>query len=218
MVASIGKVFPKTRHRLCIWHIGKNSKKYIMGLRSKEDFFKLFNYVLKDIDTISEFDAYLYKYVCLHCLWGSSGVGGSVAGKVSKKDIVGSSVWRRNMLRKFSDLISASEWNINAWEYIEEEFRMMKDKIVTEVGTYFIDNLETKKIIVKIKCNKARGKRKSSLMHASRIKTTVQLSMKNEALGRIVNVPSSECQLNLRISNSRDGEPSNSLQQFINFM
>ncbi|KAI5680899.1 hypothetical protein M9H77_02126 [Catharanthus roseus] len=41
-------------------------------------------------------------------------------GKVSKKDIAGYSAWRREMLRKFSDLISARELNINAQEYVEE--------------------------------------------------------------------------------------------------
>ncbi|KAI5673365.1 hypothetical protein M9H77_13729 [Catharanthus roseus] len=45
---------------------------------------------------------------------GSSGVGD--AEKVNKKDIVGSSVWRREMLRKFPDLISASELNVNTRE------------------------------------------------------------------------------------------------------
>ncbi|KAI5648243.1 hypothetical protein M9H77_34248 [Catharanthus roseus] len=99
---------------------------------------------------------------------------------------------KREMLRKFSDLISASKLNINARQYVEEGFRMMKDKIIAEVGIYYVDNSENesgssntkylvgrraigehsirKKNIVEIKCNQARGKRKSALTHASMIK------------------------------------------------
>ncbi|KAI5657585.1 hypothetical protein M9H77_26378 [Catharanthus roseus] len=62
---------------------------------------------------------------------GSRGV--SDAKKVNKKDIAGSSVWKREMLRKFSDLISTSELNVNAREYVKEEFRTMKDKIIAGV-------------------------------------------------------------------------------------
>ncbi|KAI5677708.1 hypothetical protein M9H77_08658 [Catharanthus roseus] len=47
---------------------------------------------------------------------GSSGV--TDARKGSKNDMVGSSVWRKEMLMKFSDLISASELNMNAQECI----------------------------------------------------------------------------------------------------
>ncbi|KAI5676141.1 hypothetical protein M9H77_07091 [Catharanthus roseus] len=124
---------------------------------------------------------------------GSSSVGD--LGKVSKKDIVGYSAWRREMLRQFSDLISGSELNINSREYVEEGFRMMKDKIASEVGPYYVNNSENevgpsnikepigrrakgecnirKKSVVEKKCNQARGARKSALMYASRIKTTV---------------------------------------------
>ncbi|KAI5648785.1 hypothetical protein M9H77_34790 [Catharanthus roseus] len=98
----------------------------------------------------------------------------------------------RKMLRKFSNLISTSELNINDWECVEEGFRMMKDKIASEVGPYYVNNSDNevvssnikdpvrsctkgecnirKKNIVEIKCNQARGKRKSALTHASRIK------------------------------------------------
>ncbi|KAI5677173.1 hypothetical protein M9H77_08123 [Catharanthus roseus] len=169
---------------------------------------------------------------------GSSGVGD--ARKCSKNDMVGSSVWRRGMVRKFSNLISASELNMNAWECIEEGFIMMKDKIITEVGPYFVDNSENegrssdikdpvgrrsegvhnvrKKSIVKINCNQVRGKRKSTLTHPSRIKTDVQLSMTNEDLRKDLNAPSSECQLSLEIYNSSDPKPSSILEKFINFM
>ncbi|KAI5680828.1 hypothetical protein M9H77_02055 [Catharanthus roseus] len=106
---------------------------------------------------------------------GSSDVGD--VGKVSKKDITDYNAWRREI-----------ELNINAWECIEEWFRMMKDKIASEVGLYYVDNSENevgssnikdpvgrhakgernirKKSIVEIKCNQIRGKRKIALMHA----------------------------------------------------
>ncbi|KAI5682716.1 hypothetical protein M9H77_03944 [Catharanthus roseus] len=51
-----------------------------------------------------------YPIMASMCM--SSGVGDKE--KVKKKDISISSVWRREMLRKFSDLISASELNVNA--------------------------------------------------------------------------------------------------------
>ncbi|KAI5671364.1 hypothetical protein M9H77_11728 [Catharanthus roseus] len=102
----------------------------------------------------------------------SSGVGD--VRKVSNKDIAGYSAWRREMLRKFSDLIFASELNINAQEYIEKGFRMTKDKISSKVGPYYevsssnINDLVgrrtkgerniRKKNIIEIKCNQARGK------------------------------------------------------------
>ncbi|KAI5674097.1 hypothetical protein M9H77_14461 [Catharanthus roseus] len=219
MTTAIGVVFPKTRYLLCIWHIRKNSKKDIMGLRSKQDFVKLFNHILKNTDTY----AYFFKCVCLH-LW----VGD--AKKVNKKYIAGSNVWRRGMLKKFSDLIFASELNVNAQECVGEGFRVMKDKIIIEVGPYYVDNLEIeggssnvkdpvgRQEIVEIKYNQEKGKRKGALTHASKIKTTVQLSMNNEVLGRIINVPGSEFELNLGISNCSDVKPSSNSQTFINFM
>ncbi|KAI5654443.1 hypothetical protein M9H77_31630 [Catharanthus roseus] len=82
------------------------------------------------------------------------------------------------MLRKFSDLIFATELNMNARECIEEVFKMMKDNIIAEVGPYYVDNSENecrsfgikdpvgrrvtgarnirKKSIAEIKCNQAR--------------------------------------------------------------
>ncbi|KAI5681150.1 hypothetical protein M9H77_02377 [Catharanthus roseus] len=47
---------------------------------------------------------------------------------------------RKGMLREFSNLISASELNMNVRECIEEGFKMMKDKIIAEVGPYYMDN------------------------------------------------------------------------------
>ncbi|KAI5678335.1 hypothetical protein M9H77_09285 [Catharanthus roseus] len=103
-------------------------------------------------------------------------------GSMCKTGTTGYSAWRREMLRNFSDLISANELNINAREYIEERFRMMKDNITFEVGPYYVDNSENEvgssnikdpKSIIKIKRNQAMGKKKSVLTHASRIKTSV---------------------------------------------
>ncbi|KAI5652685.1 hypothetical protein M9H77_29872 [Catharanthus roseus] len=157
---------------------------------------------------------------------GSSSVGDE--GKVSKNDIVGYSAWTRKMLRKFSDLIFPSELNINARECREEEFRMLKDNNASEVGHYYVDDLDNevgsskikdpKKNIVEIKYNQAKGKRKSALTHASRIKIVVQLSMNNKVLGRDLNDTSSECYISLGTSSCGNEEPLNTLQQFINFM
>ncbi|KAI5666432.1 hypothetical protein M9H77_16285 [Catharanthus roseus] len=152
---------------------------------------------------------------------GSSGVGD--VGKVGKKDIAGYSAWRREILRKFSDLIFASELKINARECIEEGFSMMKDKVASKVGPYYIDNSENgvgssnfkdpvrwyakgehnirKMSIIVRKCNQTRRKKKSALTHASRIKMAVQLSMNNEVLGRDVNFRSSKCEIRLGTSN-----------------
>ncbi|KAI5653270.1 hypothetical protein M9H77_30457 [Catharanthus roseus] len=80
---------------------------------------------------------------------GSSSVGD--LGKVSKIDIASSSAWRREILRKFSDLISTSELNINARECIEKEFRMLKDKIASEVGHYYVDDSDNEVGSSKIK-------------------------------------------------------------------
>ncbi|KAI5683401.1 hypothetical protein M9H77_04629 [Catharanthus roseus] len=101
------------------------------------------------------------------------------------------------MLRKFSDLISASKLNTNARECIKEGFKIMKNKIINEGRSFGIKDLVgrrvkrvcniRKKSIAKIKCNQARGNRKSTLTHALRIKTTVQLSMTNEYLGKDLN-------------------------------
>ncbi|KAI5666241.1 hypothetical protein M9H77_16094 [Catharanthus roseus] len=154
--------------------------------------------------------------------------------------VVGAAKKRREMLRKFLDLFSSSELNVNARECIEKGFRIIKDKIIAKVGPYYVDNSKNesrysnikdpigrrakgernmrKKSIVEMKCNQAKGKRKSALTHASIIKTIFQLTMNNEALERGVNAPSSEFELSLGISNSSDGEPSSTLQTFINFI
>ncbi|XP_031106228.1 protein FAR1-RELATED SEQUENCE 6-like [Ipomoea triloba] len=58
MAAAISQVFSRSRDRLCIWHIGENSKKHINGLRSQKDFLDIFNCLLKHIDTKAEFELY----------------------------------------------------------------------------------------------------------------------------------------------------------------
>ncbi|XP_019150184.1 PREDICTED: protein FAR1-RELATED SEQUENCE 5-like [Ipomoea nil] len=58
MAAAIVQVFPSSRHRLCIWHIGENSKKHIKGLRNQKDFLNIFNCLLKYTDTKAEFEFY----------------------------------------------------------------------------------------------------------------------------------------------------------------
>ncbi|KAI5683046.1 hypothetical protein M9H77_04274 [Catharanthus roseus] len=71
---------------------------------------------------------------------GNNNVGD--IGKIRKKDIVDYRSWRREMLRKFSYLISASELNINARECLEEGFRMMKDNITSEVGPCYVQRMK----------------------------------------------------------------------------
>ncbi|XP_031116579.1 protein FAR1-RELATED SEQUENCE 5-like [Ipomoea triloba] len=58
MAAAISQLFPTSRHRLCIWHIGENSKKHIKGLRNQKDFLDIFNCLLKHTDTEAEFELY----------------------------------------------------------------------------------------------------------------------------------------------------------------
>ncbi|XP_031111858.1 protein FAR1-RELATED SEQUENCE 5-like [Ipomoea triloba] len=63
MAAAISQVFPTSRHRLCIWHIGENSKKHIKGLRNQKDFLDIFNCLLKHTDTEAEFELYWTRMV-----------------------------------------------------------------------------------------------------------------------------------------------------------
>ncbi|XP_019199889.1 PREDICTED: protein FAR1-RELATED SEQUENCE 7-like [Ipomoea nil] len=63
MAAAIVQVFLSSRHRLCIWHIGENSKKHIKGLRNQKDFLDIFNCLLKYTDTEAEFEFYWTRMV-----------------------------------------------------------------------------------------------------------------------------------------------------------
>ncbi|XP_019151011.1 PREDICTED: protein FAR1-RELATED SEQUENCE 5-like [Ipomoea nil] len=58
MAAAIAQVFSNSNHRLCIWHIGDNSKTHIKSLRNKKGFLELFNFLLKYTDTEAEFEFY----------------------------------------------------------------------------------------------------------------------------------------------------------------
>jgi len=64
MSAAITQVFPNSTNRLCIWHIGENSKKHIKGLRNQKDFIELFNFLLKYTDT--ETVEYTYQVLLQH--------------------------------------------------------------------------------------------------------------------------------------------------------
>ncbi|XP_031106286.1 protein FAR1-RELATED SEQUENCE 5-like [Ipomoea triloba] len=95
MAAAIMQVFPNSKHRLCIWHIGENSKKHIKGLRMQKGFIELFNFLLKySSDTEAEFEFYwnraqldlfgiphtlsTYKYGCVISEWRSRESGEDV--------------------------------------------------------------------------------------------------------------------------------------------
>jgi hypothetical protein len=63
MAAAIVSCFPKSKHRLCIWHLFKNSNKYLGALKGKEGFQKLFNRMLKRCHTVEELDYCWERYV-----------------------------------------------------------------------------------------------------------------------------------------------------------
>ncbi|XP_019172854.1 PREDICTED: protein FAR1-RELATED SEQUENCE 5-like [Ipomoea nil] len=58
MATAISIVFPTSRHHICIWHIGENSKKHIKALRNHNDFLDMFNCLLKYTETEAEFEFY----------------------------------------------------------------------------------------------------------------------------------------------------------------
>ncbi|XP_021735745.1 protein FAR1-RELATED SEQUENCE 5-like [Chenopodium quinoa] len=47
IAATIRQIFPSTRHRLCTWHLGENSKTNIGGLRILKGFPEVFDFFLK---------------------------------------------------------------------------------------------------------------------------------------------------------------------------
>ncbi|XP_021837651.1 protein FAR1-RELATED SEQUENCE 5-like [Spinacia oleracea] len=73
MDKAIREVFPKSRHRLCTWHIGENVIVNIKGVMAKEGFKRRFDYVLKYTDTVAEFEHYwnslLADYNCAKHSW-----------------------------------------------------------------------------------------------------------------------------------------------------
>ncbi|GLU15039.1 hypothetical protein SLE2022_315690 [Rubroshorea leprosula] len=38
MANAIGKVFPESRHRLCLWHLSNNAKKHLVGIYGNPNF------------------------------------------------------------------------------------------------------------------------------------------------------------------------------------
>ncbi|XP_021772683.1 protein FAR1-RELATED SEQUENCE 5-like [Chenopodium quinoa] len=58
IAAAIREIFPSTRHRLCTWHLGENSKTNIGALRILKGFSKVFDYLLKYCECPAEFELY----------------------------------------------------------------------------------------------------------------------------------------------------------------
>ncbi|KAH7692114.1 FHY3/FAR1 family protein [Dioscorea alata] len=57
MGKAIAKVFPNSGHRLCSWHIGRNSLKYLEDLKSKEGFMGDYNNWLHHSQSIEAFES-----------------------------------------------------------------------------------------------------------------------------------------------------------------
>ena len=59
MANAIKEVFPKSRHRLCLWHISQNAKKKkkLAGLYSNHDFHESFNKCLYGNMNVMDFEA-----------------------------------------------------------------------------------------------------------------------------------------------------------------
>ncbi|XP_039127221.1 protein FAR1-RELATED SEQUENCE 5-like [Dioscorea cayenensis subsp. rotundata] len=57
MGKAIAKVFPNSGHRLCSWHIGRNSMKYLVDLKSKEGFLGDYNSWLHRSASIEAFES-----------------------------------------------------------------------------------------------------------------------------------------------------------------
>ena len=58
IAAAIREIFSSTRHRLCTWHLGENSKTNIGGLRILKGFPEVFDYLLKYCESPAEFEHY----------------------------------------------------------------------------------------------------------------------------------------------------------------
>jgi len=65
MAAAIRDCFPLSKHRLCIWHIFKNSTAYLGGLKDKPGFHKLFGRFMKDCHTPEELEYCWERYDCV---------------------------------------------------------------------------------------------------------------------------------------------------------
>ncbi|XP_021761028.1 protein FAR1-RELATED SEQUENCE 5-like [Chenopodium quinoa] len=58
IAAAIRVVFPSSRHRLCTWHLGENSKTNIGKFRAMKGFTDLFDFLTKYCETAAEFEHY----------------------------------------------------------------------------------------------------------------------------------------------------------------
>ncbi|XP_039137519.1 protein FAR1-RELATED SEQUENCE 5-like [Dioscorea cayenensis subsp. rotundata] len=56
MGKAIANVFPNSSHRLCSWHIGRNSMKYLVDLKSKDGFMREYNNWLHHSESIEAFE------------------------------------------------------------------------------------------------------------------------------------------------------------------
>ena len=56
MANAIKEVFPKSRHRLCLWRISQNAKKILVGLYSNHDFHESFDKCLYGNMNVMEFE------------------------------------------------------------------------------------------------------------------------------------------------------------------
>ncbi|XP_031121402.1 uncharacterized protein LOC116024582 [Ipomoea triloba] len=168
MAAAISQVFPTSRHRLCIWHIGENSKKHIKGLRNQKDFLDIFNCLLKHTDTEAEFELYWTScklftetgILCCHCLrilnvhcvsevpnkyilkrWTKRVLEDENAGIIPPSQCfnVPSSVWTLEITRKFQKLVVYCQENSEARKIFEQAVLDAKRKVEHEYGPIFFE-------------------------------------------------------------------------------
>lgn len=65
MAAAIKHCFPESKHRLCIWHLFKNSSSHLGSLKEKKGFHKLFNRIMKRCHTEAELKYCWDRYDCM---------------------------------------------------------------------------------------------------------------------------------------------------------
>ncbi|KAK9669108.1 hypothetical protein RND81_13G109600 [Saponaria officinalis] len=73
MSTAIANCFPKSKHRLCVWHLFKNSSAHLGHLKDKLGFNKLFSRILKRCHTVEELEhcwkRLTKEYNCAHHPW-----------------------------------------------------------------------------------------------------------------------------------------------------
>ncbi|KAH9604040.1 hypothetical protein KSS87_000726 [Heliosperma pusillum] len=73
MANAIVTCFPKSKHRLCVWHLFKNSSGHLAQLKDKIGFNKLFSRILKRCHTQEELEhcwkRLIEEYDCAHHPW-----------------------------------------------------------------------------------------------------------------------------------------------------